>query len=326
MDVLFMAHAWAPQHCAGAEMMAHTLARALVERGHRVDVLLSYPLPWLQAPYDYQGVRVYPAREPKSDPFEWFTGARRRAAVVISHLENVPRAVTLGRMYGVPAVHLLHNDHGPTRAWCTSDVSLVVSNTRWIADQVDHPNMIVVPPPVIAADYATTPGDAVTLINVNPDKGAATFYGLAERFPGQKFLAVEGSYGEQIIRDLPNVEWIGHVPGHEMRERVYARTKVLLMPSVYESYGRTAVEAMVSGIPVIAHPTPGLSEALADAGIYAHRDDLDTWQAALAGVLRPEAWQTASDKAAKRAAELDPAADLDRWCAAVEALASRPAP
>ena len=125
---------------------------------------------------------------------------------------------------------------------------------------------------------------------------------------------------------MPNVEWVGHVPGHQMRERVYARTKVLLMPSVYESFGRTAVEAMVSGIPVIAHPTPGLCEALADAGIYAHRDDLDAWQAALGGVLRPEAWQTASDKAAKRAADLDPAADLDRWCSAVEALAPRPAP
>lgn len=28
-----MAHAWAPQHCAGAEMMAHTLARSVVDRG-----------------------------------------------------------------------------------------------------------------------------------------------------------------------------------------------------------------------------------------------------------------------------------------------------
>ena len=327
MDVLFMAHAWAPQHCAGAEMMAHTLARALVERGHRVDVLLSYPLPWLREPYDYQGVRVYPAIEPKADPFEWFTGPRRRADVVVSHLENVPRAVTLGKMYGVPAVHLLHNDHGPTRAWCSSDVSLVVSNTDWIAQQVDHPNLIVVRPPVLPADYATTPGDAVTLINCNPDKGAGVFYALAERFPDQRFLAVEGSYGEQIIRtDLPNVEWIGHVPGHQMRERVYARTKVLLMPSVYESFGRTAAEAAVSGIPVIAHPTPGLCEALADAGTYAHRDDLDAWQAALQTLLTPEGWQTASDKASKRAGELDPADDLDRWCTAVEALASRPAP
>ena len=145
LTVLFMAHAWAPQHCAGAEMMAHTLARALVDRGHRVEVQLSYPLPWLREPYDYQGVRVHPARDPKSDPFPWFTGPDR-VSVVITHLENTPRAVALGRMYGIPAVHILHNDHGPTRAWCNPDVALVVSNTRWIADRVDHPNLIVVAP------------------------------------------------------------------------------------------------------------------------------------------------------------------------------------
>ena len=163
----------------------------------------------------------------------------------------------------------------------------------------------------------------MTLINVNPDKGAHVFYELARRFPAQKFLGVEGSYGEQIIRtDLPNVEWVAHVPGHLMRERVYARTKVLLMPSVYESYGRTAVEAMVSGIPVIAHPTLGLREALADAGTYAHRDDIDAWQNALRGVLNPDGWRTASQKAARRAAELDPTVELDRWCAAVEVLAA----
>ena len=303
-------------------MMAHTLARALVDRGHRVEVLLSFPLPWLREPYDYQGVRVHPARDAKADPFLWFSGPDR-ADVVVTHLENTPRAVTLGKMYGVPAVHLLHNDHGPTRAWCNPDVALVVSNTAWIAQQVDHPNLIVVRPPVIPVDYATTPGDAVTLINVNPDKGAHVFYALAERFPDQKFIGVEGSYGEQINRtDLPNVEWIAHVPGHQMRERVYARTRVLLMPSIYESYGRTAVEAMVSGIPVIAHPTPGLCEALADAGTYAHREDIDAWQAALQTLLTSEAWQTASNKAVRRAAELDPADDLDRWCIAIEALAT----
>lgn len=32
--VLLLLHAYLPEHCASAELMAHTLARALLERGH----------------------------------------------------------------------------------------------------------------------------------------------------------------------------------------------------------------------------------------------------------------------------------------------------
>ncbi|MFI1769152.1 glycosyltransferase family 4 protein [Streptomyces sp. NPDC020800] len=62
-----------------------------------------------------------------------------------------------------------------------------------------------------------------------------------------------------------------------MREHVYSRSRVMLMPSLYESWGRVAVEAFASGIPVIAHPTPGLVESLGEAGIFAYRDDLNAW-------------------------------------------------
>ncbi|WP_262928542.1 glycosyltransferase family 4 protein [Streptomyces sp. CBMA152] len=51
-----------------------------------------------------------------------------------------------------------------------------------------------------------------------------------------------------------------------MREHVYSRSRVILMPSLYESWGRVAVEAFASGIPVIAHTTPGLVESMGEAG------------------------------------------------------------
>lgn len=40
------------------------------------------------------------------------------------------------------------------------------------------------------------------------------------------------------------------------------------MPSVYESWGRTATEAACSGIPVLCSDTWGLRENLGDYGIY----------------------------------------------------------
>src|SRR5690606_41527203 len=104
-------------------------------------------------------------------------------------------------------------------------------------------------PPVMDEEYATERGDGVTLINLYPPKGAATFWTLAERMPDVKFLAVIGGYGHQDVRELPNVEVMPNIPGRRMRDEVYARTKILLMPSEYESWGRVGVEAMASGIP-----------------------------------------------------------------------------
>ncbi|MEU6394827.1 glycosyltransferase family 4 protein [Streptomyces sp. NPDC046939] len=105
-----------------------------------------------------------------------------------------------------------------------------------------------------------------------------------------------------------------------MRETVYARTRVVLMPSIYESWGRVAIEACASGIPVIAHPTPGLVEALGEAGIFAYRDDLNAWTDALNHLSRPRHWRAASRRAAARSAALSATDDLDGWCDAVEAL------
>ncbi|MBQ1164104.1 glycosyl transferase, partial [Streptomyces sp. A73] len=80
------------------------------------------------------------------------------------------------------------------------------------------------------------PGGAVTLINCNPEKGGHVLRALAQRIPEQQFVAVRGASGEQVDYDgLDNVEVLAQVPGEEMAERVYGRTRVLLMPSSYES-------------------------------------------------------------------------------------------
>jgi glycosyltransferase involved in cell wall biosynthesis len=210
--------------------------------------------------------------------------------------------------------------------------ALAVYNSRWMEREAElffaeYPKSVrphqslIVRPPVIASEYQTKPGGAVTLVNCSKEKGGEVFAALAQRMPDQQFLAVTGAYGEQIIPDLPNVEVLEHVRGDDMRTQVYARTKVLLMPSSYESWGRAGVEAMASGIPVLAHSTPGLCESLADAGVYADRNDLDGYEATLRQLLAPGDYRLASKRAKARSAELDPSADLAAWCAAVEGAA-----
>ncbi|MEV0375839.1 glycosyltransferase family 4 protein [Streptomyces sp. NPDC050636] len=131
-----------------------------------------------------------------------------------------------------------------------------------------------------------------------------------------------GAYRQQIMPPprLPNCEVADAVPGKHMREHVYSRSRVMLMPSLYESWGRVAVEAFASGIPVIAHPAPGLVESMGEAGIFAYRDDTNAWIHALMSLRDPTIWARASRRAKARSNELSAAPDLDVWCDAVESL------
>lgn len=325
-----MFHLYTPHHNAGAELMAHAMLRVLAERGHLVDVILSRAHAEVPDSYEIDGVTVHPRRN-KSDPVRWLAGPNK-PDVIITHLENTERAQILGQMHQVPVIVLAHNTFSETFASIVRGPNLVIYNTEWMRAEFTRqwarargerpmPRSLIVHPPVAAADYRVKPGPAVTLINLCAAKGAATFYALADRFPTRRFLGVRGAYGEQDVRERPNVEILDHVPGPKMPQQVYARTKVLLTPSSYESYGRVAIEAASSGIPVIAHPTPGLREALGDAGIYVDRDDLDGWAAALDRLHTPRGWSNSSKLAAARAAELDPTAELARWVAAAERVA-----
>jgi hypothetical protein len=316
-----------PEHNAGAEHMLVSMLRPLVERGHDVSVWLSR-YSKAHEPYDYRGIRVVPL-EARLD----FSSAVRTANVLVSHLECVPSTLALARGYSKPVITVCHNTHRPTyRDMAAGGTAMAVYNSQWMRAEAElffaeYPKSVrpdselVVRPPVFAEDYATKPGKAITLVNCNPEKGGRVLEALARRMSDQQFLAVRGAYGEQVLPDLPNVEIVEHVDGQEMRDRVYSRTRVLLMPSSYESWGRVGCEALASGIPVVAHPTPGLCESLGEAGIFVDRNDVGGYEAVLRKLLTPAEYRLASKKARARSAELDPSDELSAWCDAVESLA-----
>ncbi len=322
VHVLAMVPSYPPLSGVGSWVMTHQMLRYLVGHGHEADVVLTSTS---GAPYALDGVRVWP-HTGKADPFRFLNDAD----VIVSHADAAKRATILGDIHGVPVARLVHNALAPTASMMAKyPAALTVFNSQYVARQFAGQvgRWIIVRPPVHAADYATTPGRCVTLVNLSADKGAEVFYALAERFPHRQFLGVRGGYGVQILPrgpdDVPNVEVLPHVRPDRMRDEVYARTRVLLMPSAHESWGRVGVEAMCSGIPVIAHPTPGLRESLGDAGIFADRGDLDAWEEALRRLLDGRRWRAASRRAKARAAELDPSADLEVWREEIELLARR---
>jgi glycosyltransferase involved in cell wall biosynthesis len=193
------------------------------------------------------------------------------------------------------------------------------------AGQLSHQRTLVVRPHVAGDDYATKPGEMVTLVNSNRDKGGELIDPLARALPDLGFLVVEGAYGEQIRPTAANVEWLPMQPPTAMRDAVYARSRVVLMPSASESWGRVAVEAMSSGIPVVAHPTPGLIESLGEFGIFADRADIAQWVEALTRLRNARTWNAASRKARARAQEVEAMtrADVDAFVDTVSAMPRR---
>lgn len=323
-----LVHYYVPHYMAGSETMLHAMLRALVEAAHEVEVVVTEHQ---RGPveYEHEGVRVRCAIRGHPVPALLDEIA---PGVLVSHHQEAPHASRYAQMRRrggrqAPFVaHLVHNTFGApmtvTRRWRPD---LLVFNTDWVRQHYaarraipPQSRTIVVHPPIWAEQHATAPGDAVTLVNLNRDKGAQLLYALAARMPEVRFAGVVGGHGQQIIRRASNVEILPHTAN--MRRDVWARTWVLIMPSIYESYGMAGVEAMASGIPVIAAPTPGLRESLGDAGVFVDRNDLDGWEREVRRLLDPAEWQTASKAALARSAELDPGRELATWVEAVESL------
>ena len=146
-------------------------------------------------------------------------------------------------------------------------------------------------------------GDCITLINANLNKGVHQFLGLARALPQHKFLGILPYYGEKTVPPAPdNVEWI---PFQDDIRNILKRTRILLVPSYYESFGRVAVEAMINGIPVVyskpvtnsVYPggsTEGLHDWIQPAGIGLPRDATSEWADAVRALDDPEAYAAKS--------------------------------
>lgn len=311
MRVAVLPPLYPPRSRVGAWLATHQLVTGLAQRGH--DVRVAPTLMAVGRTYRLDGVTVTPGRNRQQ--------AVAGADVVIAHA-GASRDALRGLTIRAPIVRLVHGPEVLPRT--IADAALVVANAHATAAAVGPhvprgATLAVVHPPTFPALYRTAPGQEVTLVNLAPEKGGDLFWAIARRLPHVRFLAVRGGYGRQVVHSRPNVSVIG--PVSNMRLEVYSRTRLLLMPSRAETWGMVGVEAMCSGIPVLARPTPGLRESLGRAGNFLACDDPDAWAAEVSRLLSSRAWHGASLRARARIRELDPAGEVARFADAVEALA-----
>lgn len=269
MKIYCPVHAFVPEHGSGAEWMLHDMLKYLVDRGHEATVFSAGT-----QDKEFNGIKVVSNMIPQD---------LKKADVIISHLNLTGMSLNLARDYRKPFVFIAHNTHPYGIVGVKRKKVGVIYNSNYVKGAVHEvhkhqPNMIVTPPCDIEHYKISKPGSHITLVNINDMKGGVTLQFLAKLMPKEKFLGVKGSYGNQVLDQPKNVKIVDNMG--DIR-KAYEKTRIIIMPSRYESWGRVAVEAMSCGIPVIAHPTPGLQESLGDAGYFVKFSDVDGYKRAI---------------------------------------------
>lgn len=322
----WIVHNYPPAVLGGAEFAAHRLSLWLCQQGWTVQV---YILPGgLKAPTDYpatyEGVPIEFCHNLYALQFP-------AGAIVCSQLWAAKSARMLAEMRGVQYVEFIHYvDHTVLSPWPwtarrTFRMVYNSEDTRrrawdlagWLRDV---PTSLLPPtvwPLLSAALLATAPASLaarpwIVLVNTSEDKGAKQFAAMATHAgnegSGRTYVGVRGAHGAQYAcGDAVQIL----EPTLDM-EAVWSKTRILVVPSTYETWSMVATEALAHGIPVVAADhIPALRENCGPAALYVPRDAIDAWMDAFARIEADyAAWS-----AAARARVVDPTPRLQAFAA-----------
>lgn len=157
--------------------------------------------------------------------------------------------------------------------------SKVVVPSKWQANLIKmlYPNVstkVVVIPHGVTKRKQITPGDRHKLLFVGriiPVKGLDHLFegiSILKRAGHRVFLDIIGTGSKDYVHYLrnyakllgidANIRWRGFIPQQRLQQ-MYSSYGAIVMPSHHESFGLVALEALASGLPLIATTAGGLS-------------------------------------------------------------------
>jgi glycosyltransferase involved in cell wall biosynthesis len=312
--IVWINNTYPPYGASGNEMCTHAMNQALLSKGHEV---------WIGVPgfpsVTYEGVRCFDLRN--RDLLNVLLA--RTHVIGACSLIYKEAAVKLAQRFQTAFLDCIHT-HTIRRTYWENLGDMqkrfwVVFNTSWMREHYAEDwkeQSIILHPPVDWRHYVIPQEQRkptfVTLINCNENKGGKQFIEIAKKAPEFKFMGVLGGYDKQIqVTGDDNLSYYPHTPNIRS---VYEKTWVLLILSKWETYGRVAIEAMSSGIPVIATPLTGIKEACGDAAIYHERDDYAGIIATLRKLKTDSTYyQQMSNKCLERAKSMNTAGDIESF-------------
>lgn len=257
----------------------HYLANALVQRGHSVTVfsqtggsedslyktvvvppgkrLRTFSFAWDLRGYDFSGFDVLNAHGD-----DWFLWGKKR-----------PRHIHT--FHGSCMAEMLHAKGLTAKArmgalalceysccFLADELVAVSENTRRYIPMVKRviPNGVDLSAFSPSNDKSAAPSLLFVGTMNNRKRGGMLLdifnREIRPRVPGAEFWAV---CEEPVSGD--GVHWYGRVPKEKLTD-LYRRAWVFCLPSTYEGFGVPYIEAMASGVPVVASPNVGAREVL----------------------------------------------------------------
>lgn len=314
MRIAWVVPRYLPAAPCGAEWTAHELLVELARRGHEASAIVAgrerdrYPI--------YETLEGVAVRTTTVEQFD----------VVIGHLGYAEEL----RRFVAPAGRVVWMAHAAYQY----DWGRAARPDHWIANaehvlRAGPPGTWIMRPHtprdrVVGGYPREGHGDAVLLVGASDLKGLPLVRRIARSMPWRSFIVVQSGYDRQRIGvgQRANIDvWTTQADG--LRD-AFAESRLLLVPSV-ESWGRVAVEAGHCGIPTIAHPSAGVTEALGAGGyVSVDREDLSGWLRAIERFDDGQTYKVARIAARNRASHVQDrtAADRDRIVRYLEELAA----
>ena len=275
MTVVALSHGYPPLWNMGGEVSLHRSMTAI--KGDRVVLTDT------KAEYYIDGIRVTQINTPNvldvnADPGPIAKQLRDlNARVVIGQNELSLPSVLAANHIGAVSMVSVHTPpkYGRLIRQAVVHSDYAIYNTETSANQWGEPRALVLHPPISQLPSNTsTDGDAYTCLSSLRNKGVEVMLSLAEMYPDKRFIIVrspaEPTHGipdlEEKAAKLSNVELHPRVDPKDVHKYL-KQTRVLIVPSIYETYGMSAIEAAGYGIPTVHVDTPHVREGIGNAAV-----------------------------------------------------------
>ena len=290
MNVLVVTKLYLDRNKAGGEAYLHHFLKRLQEKS-KCNLEVLVPECDKIEKCQFEGITITRTTDNLDDDFLEYCND---ADIVISHLEFAEDTVKYCLGIKKPVVMIFHNSSKVYDSFIENPEVIKIFNSNYVKQEylyreLTPTNYYLLYPYTDFKKLSKykknrTNREYITLINPYENKGAVVVLQLAKDNPSRKFLIVKGGYAKveqapflEEFKSLPNCHIIENTPN--IINDIYLKTKIILQPSIYESYGMVSSEASCFGIPCIVNKeSGGLVENLGKMCLGGYNNNAESYQ------------------------------------------------